>query len=122
MSISLPMRRTPGPASYATTHTWYAAAQLMGEDGKPKQILERGGRKAFQSQRVILVPGPASEIQGRIIFRAFPSGSFTMRHSLSKIMVRLVSGSVGRHATPATLGFPEEANMAQDAAILCASA
>jgi DNA invertase Pin-like site-specific DNA recombinase len=43
--------------------------QLMGEDGKPKQSLERGDRKNLQSERVILVPGPANEI--RIVHKIY---------------------------------------------------
>ena len=58
--------------------------------------------------------------QVKMILRASPSGSFTMRHSLSQIMVVLVSGSVGAHFKPDMLGFPVAANAAQDAAIFFA--
>jgi len=37
--------------------------QLIGGDGKRKQILELGDRKSLQSEHVILVPGPANEIR-----------------------------------------------------------
>src|SRR5579863_2504593 len=60
--------------------------------------------------------------QVRMILRASASGSFTMRHSLSQIIVLFVSGSVGDHFKPGTLGFPVAANAAQDAAIFLASA
>src|SRR5580704_2851403 len=60
--------------------------------------------------------------QVRMILRASPSGSFTMLHSLSQIIVLFVSGSVGDHFKPGMLGFPVAANAAQDAAIFLASA
>ena len=43
--------------------------QLMDEDGKPKQILQRGDRRSLQSERVLLVPGPAHEI--RIVHKIY---------------------------------------------------
>ena len=57
-----------------------------------------------------------------MILRASPSGSSTMRHSLSQIIVLLVSGSVGCHFKPGRLGFPVAANAAQDEAIFFANA
>ena len=36
---------------------------LLDESGKPKQQLSRGDRKSLQTERVILVPGPAAEIE-----------------------------------------------------------
>src|SRR6185312_5942271 len=57
-----------------------------------------------------------------MILRASPSGSLTMREVLSKTMVLLVSGSLGSHATPGTLGLPVRANSAHAPAIFFASA
>jgi hypothetical protein len=57
-----------------------------------------------------------------MILRASPSGSSTMRHSLSQTIVLLVSGSVGSHFKPGTLGLPVAANAAHDEAIFFASA
>jgi DNA invertase Pin-like site-specific DNA recombinase len=36
--------------------------QLINRDGNIKQILERGERKSIQSDRIVLVPGPAEEV------------------------------------------------------------
>src|SRR6476659_5323271 len=57
-----------------------------------------------------------------MILRASPSGSSSMRHSLSQLIVLLVSGSVGSHFKPGTLGVPVAANVAHDEAIFFASA
>ena len=57
-----------------------------------------------------------------MILRASPSGSLTMRHSLSQIIVRLVSGSVASQVKPGMLGIPVVAKAAQDAAIFLANA
>ena len=44
--------------------------RLVSFDGSPKQILRRGEVKSFASGRVILVPGPATEVaRGREIYR-----------------------------------------------------
>lgn len=46
--------------------------QLVDEQGQPKGILERGQRKSLQTDRVVLVPGPAEEIETvRRIYRLF---------------------------------------------------
>ena len=60
--------------------------------------------------------------QVKMILRTSPSGSFTRRQSLSQIIVRLVSGSVGCQVKPGTLGFPVAAKAAQDDAIFFANA
>jgi hypothetical protein len=57
-----------------------------------------------------------------MILRASPSGSSTIRHRLSQIIVRLVSVSVGLQVKPGKLGFPVEAKAAQDDAIFLAKA
>ena len=36
---------------------------LVSVDGKPKQILAIGERKSIHNDRVIIVPGPESELQ-----------------------------------------------------------
>ena len=58
----------------------------------------------------------------KMILRTSPSGSFTMRQSLSQIIVRLVCGSVGCQVKPGTLGFPVAAKAAHDDAIFFANA
>src|SRR5436853_1118237 len=63
-----------------------------------------------------------SNYQLKMILRAAPSGSFTIRQSLSQIMVLFVSGSVGSQAMPGMLGLPVAAKAAQEEAIFFASA
>jgi hypothetical protein len=45
-----------------------------------------------------------------MILRPSPSGSSAIRHSLSQIIVLLVSGPVDAHFKPSILGFPVVAN------------
>ncbi len=49
--------------------------QLVAMDGTPKELLTRGQQKSFQTDRVILVPGPDEEVSiVREIFDVFTSG------------------------------------------------
>jgi DNA invertase Pin-like site-specific DNA recombinase len=54
-----------GPAAYGLRRT------LVDENGKPKMVLQYGQRKNLKSERVILVPGPKSEI--KVVRRIFTS-------------------------------------------------
>ncbi len=46
--------------------------QIVDLSGKPKHVLEIGERKAIQTDRIVLVPGPENEVRVvRDIFRAF---------------------------------------------------
>jgi DNA invertase Pin-like site-specific DNA recombinase len=46
--------------------------QIVDLSGKPKHVLEIGERKAIQTDRIVLVPGPDNEVRVvREIFRAF---------------------------------------------------
>ena len=46
--------------------------QLINESREPKALLSRGDRKSLQTDRVILVPGPAQEVEAvRWIYRLF---------------------------------------------------
>ena len=58
----------------------------------------------------------------RMIFRASASGSSTIRHWLSKIIVLFFSGSDGAHFNSGLLGSPVAANFAHADAIFFASA
>jgi DNA invertase Pin-like site-specific DNA recombinase len=49
--------RQGGPAGYGLRR------QLIDQNGNPKEILTRGRHKSIQTDRVILVPGPAHEMQ-----------------------------------------------------------
>src|SRR6185437_11371155 len=57
-----------------------------------------------------------------MILRASARGSFSIRISLSQIIVLLLSGSVGSQDNPGRLGSPDAANVAHDAAIFLANA
>ena len=58
--------RQGGPAGYGLRR------QLIDRDGRPKEILARGEHKSIQTDRVILVPGPDTEVQVvRDIYRFF---------------------------------------------------
>jgi DNA invertase Pin-like site-specific DNA recombinase len=61
--------RQGGPAGYGLRR------QLVAMDGTPKELLTRGQQKSIQTDRVILVPGPAEEVEVvREIFEAFTNG------------------------------------------------
>lgn len=58
--------RQGGPAGYGLRR------QLVDEHGKPKAILTRGEHKSFQTDRVILTPGPPEEVEVvRRLYRLF---------------------------------------------------
>jgi DNA invertase Pin-like site-specific DNA recombinase len=64
--------RQGGPAGYGLRR------QLIAMDGTPKDLLFRGQQKSIQTDRVILVPGPAEELQVvREVFEVFESGEQT---------------------------------------------
>jgi DNA invertase Pin-like site-specific DNA recombinase len=48
---------------------------LIDQAGSPKSVLERGQLKSIHTDRIILIPGPAQEVQRvKWMFRAFISG------------------------------------------------
>jgi DNA invertase Pin-like site-specific DNA recombinase len=49
--------RQGGPAGYGLRR------RLLDEHGQPKAILRRGERKSLQTERVVLEPGPADEVE-----------------------------------------------------------
>jgi DNA invertase Pin-like site-specific DNA recombinase len=58
--------RQGGPAGYGLRR------RLVDEHGEPKAELKRGEHKSLQTDRVILIPGPAEEVETvRWIYRAF---------------------------------------------------
>lgn len=74
-----------GPAGYGLRR------MLVGENGKPKGVLEYGERKNLKSERSVLVPGPASERKVvRRIFNAF----VVERKSRTQIAVELNAAGI----------------------------
>jgi DNA invertase Pin-like site-specific DNA recombinase len=58
--------RQGGPAGFGLRR------QLIDQAGSPKELLDRGQHKSIQTDRVVLVPGPASEIDTvRWIYKSF---------------------------------------------------
>jgi DNA invertase Pin-like site-specific DNA recombinase len=58
--------RQGGPAGYGLRR------QLIDEHGNPKAILSRGEHKSFQTDRVVLTPGPPEEVEVvRRLYRLF---------------------------------------------------
>ncbi|HWO27259.1 MAG TPA: recombinase family protein [Candidatus Acidoferrum sp.] len=78
--------------------------QLVDENGKPKGKLEHGQQKSLQSDRVVLVPGPQSEL--KIIRRIFRS-SVTAKKSRTQIAAELNADGIlnarGSHWTMLTI-------------------
>lgn len=74
-----------GPAGYGLRR------MLVGEDAKPKGVLQYGERKNLKSERTILVPGPASE--QKVVRRIFNSFAVE-RKSRTQIAVELNSAGI----------------------------
>jgi len=72
--------------------------QLVDENRKPKAVLEIGQRKSLQTDRIILVPGPRSEVRTiRRIFESF----VTQRKSRAEIASELnAEGSLTERGNP----------------------
>jgi len=65
---------------------------LVSPEGKPKQLLANGERKSIATDRVILVPGPASEVeQVQDIFRLF---------TIEKLGVEAIAQNLNRRGIP----------------------
>jgi len=65
---------------------------LVSPEGKPKQLLASGERKSIATDRVILVPGPASEVeQVQDIFRLF---------TIEKLGLNAIAQNLNRHRIP----------------------
>jgi DNA invertase Pin-like site-specific DNA recombinase len=86
--------RQGGPAGYGLRR------QLIDRDRNPKGLLGRGERKSLQTDRVILVPGPESEVETvRRIYELFVMNGKTER----EIMVDLNGGGIlGEDSRPWT--------------------
>lgn len=66
--------RQGGPAGYGLRR------MLIDEQGNEKGLLKRGEHKSLQTDRVILVPGPAEEIETvQLIYRSFVDEGMTER-------------------------------------------
>src|SRR6202789_2774957 len=86
--------RQGGPAGYGLRR------QLIDRDRNPKGILGQGERKSLQTDRVILVPGPESEIATvRRIYEWFVTEGKTEREIMTELNGR---GSLGEHGRPWT--------------------
>jgi DNA invertase Pin-like site-specific DNA recombinase len=86
--------RQGGPAGYGLRR------QLIDRDGNPKSLLGRGERKSLQTDRVILVPGPESEVQTvRQIYDLFVAEGKTEREIMEALNGR---GVLGEHECPWT--------------------
>ncbi|MGA8136841.1 MAG: recombinase family protein [Pseudomonas gingeri] len=83
--------RQGGPAGFGLRR------QLIDAAGSPKGELERGMHKSIQTDRVILVPGPADEIQVvQWIYRAFVEYGQTEREIADQLNARGVQTDLER--------------------------
>jgi DNA invertase Pin-like site-specific DNA recombinase len=90
--------RQGGPAGYGLRR------QLIDRDRNPKGILGQGERKSLQTDRVILVPGPESEIATiRSIYEWFVAEGKTEREIMAQLNGRSSLGEHGRPWTRATV-------------------
>lgn len=90
--------RQGGPAGYGLRR------QLIDQDRKPKEILTRGTHKSIQTDRVILVPGPETEVRlVREIYDRFTQGRSTERDIAVLLNGRGLVTDLGRPWTRATV-------------------
>ncbi len=90
--------RQGGPAGYGLRR------QLIDQDRNPKGILSRGMHKSIQTDRVILVPGPESEMQVvREIYDRFTQGRTSEREIATSLNNRGLLTDLGRPWTRGTV-------------------
>lgn len=78
--------------------------QLQDEHGKPIRLLSHGQRKSVQTDRVVLVQGPAHEVRGvRQAFRWFANDGLCFREILGRLEAAGVRNENGRALTRAQL-------------------
>lgn len=83
--------RQGGPAGYGLRR------QLIDRNGLPKELLTRGEHKSIQTDRVILVPGPESEVKiVREIYRSFTQDRKTEREIASWLNASGLKTDLGR--------------------------
>jgi DNA invertase Pin-like site-specific DNA recombinase len=83
--------RQGGPPGYGLRRL------LIDEAGNPKGQLARGQYKSIQNDRVVLIPGPESEVETvRWIFRTFVKGKKRQRDIVDILNVRGITGDCGR--------------------------
>jgi DNA invertase Pin-like site-specific DNA recombinase len=88
--------RQGGPAGYGLRR------MLIDQNGKPKGELRRGEHKSLQTDRVILVPGPAEEVKVvRWIYRTFVHDGKREQEIAEILCERGVPGEDGRQWTRA---------------------
>lgn len=83
--------RQGGPAGYGLRR------MLVDESGQQKTLLERGEQKNLQTDRVILVPGPAKEVEVvRRIYRDFVEGGKSESEIANSLNLERISTDLGR--------------------------
>ncbi len=77
---------------------------LVGANRKPKEVLGFRQHKSIQTDRVILIPGPADEVSVVIgIYRWFVHSHWTERQIAEQLNARALSTDLGRPWRPATV-------------------
>jgi DNA invertase Pin-like site-specific DNA recombinase len=78
--------------------------QLLDQHGQPKTILQRGERKSFQLERVILTPGPEAEVATvRRIYHLFTVGRLSESEIAELLNKEGIPVGEGRAWTRATI-------------------
>jgi len=90
--------RQGGPAGYGLRRT------LIDQNGSIKGELARGEHKSLQTDRVILMPGPADEVQNiEIMYRWFVEEGLVESEIAARLNERKVLTDLGREWTRATV-------------------
>lgn len=78
--------------------------QLLDEKGKPKAVLRNGERKSLKSEKVVLVPGPRSEVRTiQRIFESFANRKMTRTEIAVQLNAEGILNSRGKHWTMQTI-------------------
>jgi hypothetical protein len=98
------LRRSSSPLSRAARSFSHFVPRRIDRDGRPKELLARGEHKSIQTDRVILVPGPESEVQVvRDIYRFFTHERRTERQIAAWLNTSGLRTDLGRPWTPGTV-------------------
>ncbi len=98
----MPIDRTRVPSGWSPRFRTTANARDV--NGHEKGVLDRGQQKSIQTDRVILVPGPADEIEiVRWIYRAFVDERIAESKLAQMLNERGVATDLGRAWTQSTV-------------------
>ncbi len=87
-----------GPVTYGTRRL------VLNDQGQPRSLLRLGERKAIQSDHVVLVPGPDSEVAlVRRVFKLFSTADFSITDIVQQLQLEKIQDHHGNNFSRATI-------------------